>query len=676
MTRRNFEKLFYDSLLRHREEQLENFMGAADDLSVHASDHHHIHASVGVIDLPPLPPQAYVRSRSNLSIQHDEGSDNSRSGTNKSSERSYDPYRSSKNPIVSDKEGFTVTVHPRTSSHTRKSSAGTGSTTKPNSLRVDTLKKESKRLSTTSSSARLSSRHLTPSPLPLAGRSYSRGSIVTSVYPSSPPGSIIVRPSNSHRRGVDFSHLRRSSTTSALTKSPPRSVGTAKTQSSGTPSPPDKGKGRATELAPGDWNGDLHSSSPPPPKFVNDLIIAAEKARVRKSKTHSQVIDCEARKVSTELEKFCEEAFNRESNGSSYATTYNTTNTQAASAYDTPPSSVSNRGSGPSQGVTTPERGSWQRPELVSRETPNSYMARELADTRRKLVERYANDKNAASNPTYREVLASIDNLLVMQSRTTRTESRRVVSAPEPTSGALPMITEEERSTQHEDIANAPSAVRKPPTSAYSRSATDPRPPAIIAPQQTIRPVNIGPPSPHVPPLNIRKATPAAPTLGSQRSDRPQHLAAFTGNNEQRFYNRFDPPSNHSVRRLPQVPPANSLPPISEDASQAVASRHAGNMSGRRHGWFGGWKPREGSLRERPSRIDLSRRPSRSDSAESQLRSYGPQTPPTACPGPKAAVAGKRPGFLSLFTRKKVPKLATHRMAIGKLSCFKSYHYF
>ena len=660
--RANLEKYFYSALHKHREEALENYVGGSDTLSTSASDYHHGKAHLDPASLPPLPAAAYKRTKSSLSIMIDEPTrERPTAATRKSStspsERSYDPYRSSKNAIVGDKENYTVRVHRDGSKYTRQTSAALN--VKTNSLRVDTLRKEQNRLSTGSSSVR--SRRTSPSPIPAARRSISRSSIVSSVYPSSPPGSIVVRPSSAHRRGVDFSHVRRSSTVSAL--SAPRSP----SRPSLSPTPRNSAGARATNSParlrnPSSSADASHSSSASPPPPVEELLATLEKAKMRKSKTHSQVIDSEARKISVELEKFCEQAFNRESTASSYMTT-NATTTHPPSANDTPPSSISYRpSSGSTQGVTTPDRPSWSRSDSL-RDTPNAYLASRLAAARREIAERFANDRSASQNHTYRDVLASLDNLLSREKEAVQADSRRVVSDPSPNSGPLPMITEEraltdEAGSVRHSSGNASSDIRTSRPKAHQDQAPKPDP------VSTIRVIEPSSPPPTVAPLNIRKvASPPSPKPSSSQ------IPAYSNSAALRYYDKIEPQPQFSSRRMPPIPPPPTLHPITEDAaSRTVPARQLSNAA-RRNGWFGGWR-RDTSAEHAVTRelsaqrFDSSRRPSRQASVETDLRTRDASRPPFQ-PMPTEAITGKRPGFLSIFTRKK--KTPTAKLALSGL---------
>lgn len=650
--------------MQHRDEHLENYV--PEDFSVSASDYHHIHHNIEPDDLPPLPASAYTRTKSSLSILHDDVSQ-SKIGTRKSSpsQRSYDPYRSSRSALVDEGGNFNVTVHRQASGHTRQSS--TNRTVKPHPSRVETLKKQQNRLSTGSSSAWLSTQ-ASPSVRPTSRMSYrsmSRNSIVTSAYPSSPPASIVFRPSSSHKRGVDFSHVRRSSTLSALPTSPRKSGTTTKTGISGDSRPlntPSKGKAKAVSTLATPQTTPKEMIEPPTlsASYMRDVKANMERARIRKSKTHSQVIDTEARKISVELEKFCEEAFNRESTGSSRKT--NTT--QAQSSYDTPPSSISNPGSTHSwQGPTSPEHGTGQRSE-VSRDTPNSHIARGLAEARKMLSDWHANENNAYQELTYHQLMAQIEHLMQYQAQAMQYDSRRVVSAPEPTQGSLPMISEEEKATSEEKHTPQRPRHNLVPMSNYN-IPINAQPAQSEPASATIRLVK---PSPSIAPLNVVKTTSSA---NSPAKSHPSHVANYNEGPSQASCNRFDQQTQLASHRIGPPLAGSPLSPISEDAAaHAVAARHARSMTGKRQGWFGGWRSREDFAKDNTSArpFNVSSRPARQDTASTDLRTHDASVP-TPRSSMKPSQSAQRPGFLAMFRKKRSKKsspLQSH-MAIGML---------
>ncbi|KKY15323.1 putative serine threonine protein kinase [Diplodia seriata] len=224
----NQEKFFYNSLQKYKDQQLEHWPGEPD-IAYSASDYHHLAR-------PSQPhPVPHGRTKSQYSILNDEHLQAAYSFQQPPpSEKSYDPFRSSREPSLANKGNYmNVTVH--------------------------------------------------------------RG---------------VVRPSSSHKRGVSFAHLRKSSTGSRLTV-------TEATSPQGTPEQRKHLQEAAAqkpqqELVPALPSTPAQaSSSPAPPAAV--LKNTKPRLKVKHPETPGRVIDGEVRKASVELEKALDEAFNRTS---------------------------------------------------------------------------------------------------------------------------------------------------------------------------------------------------------------------------------------------------------------------------------------------------------------------------------------------------------------------------
>ncbi|KAL1600076.1 serine/threonine-protein kinase gin4 [Nothophoma quercina] len=228
--------------------------------------------------------------------------------------------------------------------------------------------------------------------------------------------------------------------------------------------------------------------------------------RVRKPESPSKYIQSEARKVSTELGKVMEEAFNRSSMSSSVRTSRTDAYQDATfSQYDTPPTSFSNRDSGGST-IATPNTKAMlaSRPlPPIPRETPNTFLHRKLLETREDIARRLNEDDDNTEHFT--EVLEHLDRLIVPPAN-----SKRVVSAPA-------------RSPEHvaplhaipEEVKVDGGAGFELTYSPHYRAVTDPvRPHArrAVTAQETIRLVEQSPA--RIAPLNIRKRSGAS--LSSQ----------------------------------------------------------------------------------------------------------------------------------------------------------------
>lgn len=423
----NQEKYFYAALVKHRDDNLENYLGGSDAVSYSASDYHH--TSRDTADAPPMP-KGKQQSQSQYSIMNDEHLRSSRSlAEPPQSESSYDPYRPSKYRMDNSGEPYTkVTVHRRGESNGARKAYMQHSLRHPNAKRVEMLKKGDHNASSSSLAKRAGHRK-SMSRSSLQRSTASRQSMVSSVWPSSPP--VVVPARSSHKRGVSFTHLRKSSTASAL------AANAAVDNAHYTPEL--QAKARFSQH--GRYSPDPDAYQSPSIRAESAVrsrkdksVTPAPKGRPRKSSTPGQRGDI--RNASSELEKACEEAFFR----SSISSSVYTANTEKPSGYDTPPSSVSNRGSGHSN---TDEE---YRPlPALPSDTPNTFIARTLEETRSKLAARSATE-GTDNSAKFDEVLATLDKIMP---GTAESSDRRITSAPDNKSadsrGFLPIISEEGR---------------------------------------------------------------------------------------------------------------------------------------------------------------------------------------------------------------------------------------
>lgn len=499
----NQEKLFYAALIKHREENLENYLGDADDISYSASDYHHSRPARGE-EAPPMPDKA-PRSQSQYSIMNDEHLRPSPSFVGPPpSISSYDPYRASKDPIVdAHGEYLNVVVHRNGTTSTRRTSVGERRLRHPHSTRIEMHKQQMHRASNYSSSTLQRSGRSRPSML---RSSMSRHSLTSTLLPSSPPVIASMRPSEIHKRGVSFGHIRRVSSTSALT------AVDSSSQSSGpaTPSLPRDLRERHARLQAGAKEAPgssplAHMDQTLKSRKEKGAKLETPRIKVRKpTETPHQHMRNEVRKHSAELEKACEEAFFRDSFGS--VVTTRTSVTEKASPYDTPPSSVS------AAHTTTPDlldQKSAPRPlPELPKDTPNTYLTRTLEETRKKLeAYRGSGEDNTAR---FDEIMKMLDQ--AMPASGNFSEDKRVMTVPEskPTDqkSYLPIINEEgsdQRSSR--DGTN------------WHRSVTDPVGKARKPEDKTIRMVPPSSPAGTVAPLNVRKQSSGSQTSseGTQR---------------------------------------------------------------------------------------------------------------------------------------------------------------
>jgi serine/threonine protein kinase len=521
----NQEKLFYAALVKHREEHLENYCGEADDIGYSASDYHHSHPPKAD-EAPPLPANKAERSQSQYSIMNDEHLHPSNSFiAPPPSMSSYDPYRASKDPLVTSPGDYVnITVHRNGTNSTRRLSKGRN-LRHPNSTRIETLKQVSRRASTNSSSSLQRSARSRPS---MQRSSMSRHSLNSSMMPSSPPVIATMRPSDVHRRNVSFGHLRRISTASALTAQ-------ESTKGAVPETPPVAVHPREHRLKAFSRMQNVAESSP---TMHADHGIKSRKERAgmglletprmkaRNPNTPGHHMRSEIRKHSAELEKACEEAFQiRESFGSSMTAKSQTSATDKQSPYDTPPSSVY---------ADTPElptkTASRPLPE-PPKDTPNTYLTRTLEETRKKLAAyKGSGDDNAAK---FEEVMKLLDHIMPGSGPS---PEKRTTSAPEASKTqeyyGLPIISEEGSDQRSSRDGTNWRSVTAPVT--MERRLDD----------KTIRVVQPSSPG-TVAPLNIRKTGSSSPgsddtfnmrkpsakasteTLGRKRTNEPSHLMAI-----------------------------------------------------------------------------------------------------------------------------------------------------
>jgi serine/threonine-protein kinase HSL1 (negative regulator of Swe1 kinase) len=309
---------------------------------------------------------------------------------------------------------------------------------------------------------------------------------------------VIVRPGGMGRRGISFSHLRRASIASASTteargirytpeqeKFLTRGVSGASSARSTTRTPPSN-----------------HQSSPAVhavSRIAANPVIP--RLRVRKPESPSKYIQTEARKVSCELEKVMEEAFNRSSISSSIRTTATDAN-RDISKYDTPPTSFSNRDSGGSTLATPNTKTMLQSRPLppIPDETPNSFVHRKLAETRAEIARKL--HENSDNTEHFNEVLDHLDRLMVPSAKGTKRISSAPAKSPEHPA-ALPVISEEAKADGEDRYFE--------PYSPNYRAVTDPvRPQArrAVTDHTTIRVVDSSPS--RIAPLNIRKRSGAS----------------------------------------------------------------------------------------------------------------------------------------------------------------------
>ena len=489
--RPNHEKLFYHALLKFREEQLENYPGSPLEYS--ASDYHHVTKPA---PKPPVkrglqpPGRAHIRRRSQFSIVSDENNhrdsyykDPATSGSS-TTKGSYDPYRSSRTPIVGgDAEHATIIV--RKGSDLSKariaSQAGSVKRQAPSRLQADQL--------TSLPSQELEK--LTHPKRPSHTPGTSRSSLASSRHGKGDSG---IRKSASYKRQISFQHTRQ--------------------KSSGTPGARRKlsGHQRLVSLEPESPEKSIHSvqgiiesqSTPslPTPAHVARPRKPASELDMKKPRVTSHYWKDETRKVSAELGKICEEAFNRSSVSSS--------SMSHGHPADSPSTSVS------TQGDTTAARLNHQLKERPLPQPPaesmGTYTMRELADLRRRLLENCQQEKLKDVPAYVKDTLVHLDKLLAIDQKVVDSGDKR--SASDPTSTSSQTTKRHLTQSQRPRELNADGQFRaaSDPVKLYNKVAFD---------DATIRVVTPDPSSPMqtIQPLNIRKTKTSASALRKESED-------------------------------------------------------------------------------------------------------------------------------------------------------------
>ncbi|KAK2736343.1 hypothetical protein FQN57_000793 [Myotisia sp. PD_48] len=429
----NFEKMFYRILHNFKQKQSQPDDG--QPLEHSSSDYHHLHyRKESLTRLSSFPASSRPRRQSMTSFitnlsSHNENEEQERRPSRNSS--SYDPFRSSKTPVVDPQVAHAnITIHrnaPRLSNNGSSPPA-------PRSA--------SQRHSSISSFGPNSSFN------PLPFKASQRGSLM-SFQSSSSIASYRQRakpfgPKHPYKRNVNFRHFQypsgqmRNKTSNSNSK-----YSLSPNSSTATPN--------LRALSPDRFST---PSLPTPPQLVRKrrdpgLRIETETAKARMSWRE------DARKVSAELGKLCEEAFK-----STYSelATGSTTNDEHS---DSPPTSVSSQ-SDILDFVTTSGVKTLEPPML---ETSQNYAARELTETRRRLIE-HSTQAGAEGLPEYlKEVISHLDRLIDGET-TVRDESNinQLSLTPQTPPGHLPVISEENNAI---DDLGSPKDTSKKPSCEY-----------------------------------------------------------------------------------------------------------------------------------------------------------------------------------------------------------------
>lgn len=594
LDRPNHEKVLYTKLLNYVEEQLENYQG---NIEYSASDYHHkpkyekpppmpqlssrasLHrsrvqlgntASRYSILVEGVPRKSFSHRRPSMSSQHGPPSSvQQRAPSVAETEGSYDPFRSSRAQIHK-----AQTDHARITVLRGLSNRNAGNRQSLSSFNRRPASKASSQRPTLQSPVE---DHFSIVSTPPAAHSsqlarlrnerrVSRGS--TRHTFSSSTGTRVVHISSSYRRGVSFAHIRKRSAsadipTSRYSSSIAREA--AKPRSSSTPLASLPGSPQQTP-SPNVPVGTIRSKKP-----------VSDPDPVSKPRITSQYWKEDTRKVSKELENFCDEAFNRVSVASSAPTT--TTAVTDCRSCGTPATSRSIHDNFPTPhgGVRRVAKSSDLKayedrplPEPPVEESLGAFAHRELAQTKQRLLKRAAD--SGMTPGALDEVIAHLDRLMQPSEIRLLEENRRAVSTPE--QGLAPNKDTFERFLERADVG--------------FRSASDP---SAESPQKrrrqpyTIRIVDdrdkekdISP----VKPLTIRKKS-SSSTPSTENFRRRSSQEQLPQPSDLRQYDRYQPGERRSAGlNLLQ----KSLEPIEEHADDREKDEPKPRAVTKKKSWF------------------------------------------------------------------------------------------
>ena len=385
----NHEKLFYWALIKFRDEQLENYPG--DMIQASKSDYHHVFKPIPKPAKRPANTRGigHTRRASQFSIVSEDGAKrdsyykNPATSASKATQSTYDPYRSSKTPIVGNaQDGPTIIV--RRGANARSASHAA-------SLRHPAL---SRLQGDAPAIPDIPVDELETMGPPKRG-SYSTTTSRSSLASSRKAG---MRPSASYKRHVSFQHRRQRSTGTAESKTVLN--GQARMASQNTDSRP---RTRSTDQG----FGESHSSpTMATPRSTGRPRKPASELDMRKNRVASHYWKDETRMVSQELGKICEEAFNRSSVSSTSEVSHHNTVDTPATAVSTPDGKLSRR--------------------LRDRPLPETPALLELIERRQKIIDTWGD----ADPSVLDDMLAALDKRIDAELARQKNGDQRSASDP------------------------------------------------------------------------------------------------------------------------------------------------------------------------------------------------------------------------------------------------------
>ena len=541
--RPNHEKVLYTKLLRFRDEQLENYQGPPIEYST--SDYHHNpphqRAARRSSTKPSLQTSRSQRRQSQYSIlehsvapprkSQSQSQSVHRQASVAATEESYDPYRPSRAQIAKDQADQARITLLRVTSHRayRRPSTRLGSTTSAQNPAIARAQGADDVYSVASSpppSMTMHSAGLSQLQRMTTNRQISQGNsrmTMSSRHSMRSNSSVIIaRKSMSYKRNVSFVHNRKRS----FSGRHPRLRGQEHHTSPFTlqerflrDQSQSHAKTKETSISPS-------ASLKETPRSEDLPAVRSRKSPVKghaakKPRVASQYWKDDARKVSVEMEKLCDDAFNRSPIASSIPTprTEATGNRFSQNTYSSPATSFSVHEDPVPVSVT--RHGKAKQIELDYQQRPlplppaterrmdaehlGSYTQRELAKTRDLLKKRAA---EATMSPGYLdEVIAHLDRLMQPSTIRLHEEERRAVSTPDPNSGIPRKDTFEQIMEKNNIGFRSASEPSKRQSTNHTQSTI-----RVVDPSYGLKPIS------PVKPLTIRKKSESStPSAGSPR---------------------------------------------------------------------------------------------------------------------------------------------------------------
>lgn len=616
--------MFYNALVKFRDEQLENYQG--QPLEYSASDYHHISRIGG----KGRRNRSNSKRRSHISKVKDlhRRMGGSQEPKSCASVESYDPYRSPKNNGAAAEAKYAqITIHKETTE-----APGIGEVSPaakaPPSIAEEEEHEESD--------------DVTESPFTVLQKRKHKPSSMKSVHSSKLAHSSSRAPgmstrSISYRRNVSFHHAsnRSQSSTKPKRRKTAQKDQNAPTDLKRSPS------AASLQMILHEMDAFPIPSSPPLPAQPTVVHRSGMKAKTVCQEKRIHVSDStwkeDARKVSHELSQICEEAFN----GSSISTMRSASD---EAGYETPATPVSI--SSPNQRVAVPNKPSSETIKEGFKESGRSYSIQELTETRRKLVE---HSKGRNDNiPAYLSgVIGHLDRLIEEDQAQYHRRSESGEDVPvfmdpfDTIPEALPVIKEEFASPVRGPVDLTPKPKSKQRPSAASR-VSDARATIRMVPHSSVRSLH------EVKPLMIRKKN-QLPESDSAEPETMDPTRAFSA-------------SSRQTRNTCGLEPIEEAP---------VSPKHR-SADGKKWSWF----------KHRPQVSESAPAPPPKDTKHI-VPSTGTvviHTPPSTPTSPTKTTEGRVPtrkssmerfgGALKKLVSKKANKTASQETGKSTLNCF------